>query len=900
VSGEDWERIKVIFEEALELPERERMGYLASACGSDANLSAVLVRLLENHLEQSSSGSTIVKGRVFEDGALIAGRLRITRFIAGGGMGEVYEVFDERLRTRLALKTLRLELTSTEDALSRFQREILIAREVSHPNLCSVFDFIEHHVIDRQTGESSVVPCLTMELIDGESLADHLARERPFSPTTALPLIRQAAAGLELLHDHGIVHRDLKPSNIMLAKDRQGAIRVVLMDFGLAKRAHRKDEMFESRLDVHAGAPYFMAPELLRESGPSVASDIYSFGLLIDEMVTSDRAFSAQSLQSLYFAKLWEAPIAPSLRSAGLPQNWEATILRCLRSDPGERFQRVTDVLAALEHASDVEICPVSNKNQLVPPAPPSTKPPPVRRQLRRRTLVSGFAVLSILGTGRVLISLPPNSISTSIQVYDIENTASASYNYLCKGTSVELIRRLSRVKGMSVIPMHEPRSLARESKVGRFTLEGILQEHKEKLRLSLLVTDNQDSKVVYSEDFDRQKIDDPLQLQSDIAAGTALALEKHIRPGSVGLRVQQSSLFPILSRLTGGFFRPLSQDLQSSPTSNTEAFDLYLRGHQLLEDFSSSSNQAAISYLQRAVKADPAFALGYATLADAYLNMMNYYQMPQKDLLEDARKNAEMAVNLDSDLAEAQDSLAVVRQTDWDWHGAERCFLEAIRLKPSYAIARRRYAGLLLQFDRFDEAISMAREAYSQDPYDRGAAPGIGLYFYLAGHYDEAIRFLEGEIGDGDMTAARHNLGDAYAEEAVRSTGSRREDYFAKAFLQAAKVSRIEKKEDFEKGRYAPFGDEMFAHYYSLQSNYAAARPYVERMLTDLESNRVSPAIMAWIFAVQGDKERALDLLERALATRDRKLFYVKQFPALASLRGEPRFKTLVANMGL
>jgi tetratricopeptide (TPR) repeat protein len=343
-----------------------------------------------------------------------------------------------------------------------------------------------------------------------------------------------------------------------------------------------------------------------------------------------------------------------------------------------------------------------------------------------------------------------------------------------------------------------------------------------------------------------------------------------------------------------------LSQQVQSSPTNNHEAFDLYLRGHQLLEDFSSSSNQAAISYLERAVERDPSFALGYATLADAFLNMMNFYQIPQRDLLDAARKNAEIAVRLDSKLAEAQGSLAVVRQTLWDWRGAEQCFLEALRLKPAYATARRRYAGLLLQFGRFDEAVSMAREAYSQDPYDRGAAPGIGLYFFLAGRYDEAIRFLESVIGDRDMPFARHNLGDAYAEVAAHFQGPERDAYFAKALDQAAKVTAIESKEDSENGSYSPLGDEMYAHYYSLQLNYVAARPYFDRMLADMDTPRVSPAIVAWIYAVQGQKERALDLLERALSARDRKLFYIKQYPALASLRDEPRFKRILANMGL
>jgi serine/threonine protein kinase len=183
-------------------------------------------------------------------------------------MDEVYEAFDESLRLRLALKTLCSELTATDDDLGRFQGEILVAREVSHENLCRVLDFVEPHTADR------IIPCLTMELIEGQSLPAHLDRTRPLSLDAALPLIRQIADGLDVLHDHGIVHRDLKPSNITLTQRRAERFRAVVMDFGLAKPEDGDCGLFESLRLNRAGAPYFMAPELFRQGRPSVASDL--------------------------------------------------------------------------------------------------------------------------------------------------------------------------------------------------------------------------------------------------------------------------------------------------------------------------------------------------------------------------------------------------------------------------------------------------------------------------------------------------------------------------------------------------------------------------------------------------------------------------------------------------
>jgi serine/threonine protein kinase len=903
MSGEEWERIKVIFEAAINIPEPRRPEFLAAACGEDSNLLATVADLLANHREESTSTGAAVCDRVFPDGALIAGRLRITRFIDSGGMGEVYEAYDERLRIRLALKTLRLDLISTDEARQRFQREIRIAREVAHPNICRVFDFIEHRVAGEDTADNRVIPCLTMELIEGESLAAHLSRERPLAPVLALSLVRQIAAGLDALHDNGVIHRDLKPSNIMLARNRQDEMRAVLMDFGLAKSAANDRELFESRLDLQAGAPYFMAPELLRRGSPSIASDIYAFGLILDEMVTRTRAYPSESLQSLYFSKLWESPIPPGQRAEGLPESWERAILQCLSPDPKLRFPRASQALALLEKFSP---------DAPQPPIPGYVKPAahrlPVNRTLLfsrahlfRRVLLGAVLMVPLLGTWVVVKSLIVKPGPTSIQVYDIENsTGDSSFNYLCKGTAGELIRRLTRLSGVSVLPMHTTRSGSPDPKAARFSLEGMLQEYRGQIRLSLLVTDNQENRAIYSEKFDRAKIDNLLDLQSDIASGTTIALEKLLLGERLGPAVEQSSFFPIISRLRTQFSEPLWQKVKKAPTGNTLAFDHYMRGRQLLEEFSASSNQAAISYLKQAVEEDPSFALGYATLADAYLNMMNFTQVPQQDLLSAARKSAETAVTLDQSLAEAQGSLAVVRQTEWDWKGAEKSFQEALQLKPDYPAARRRYAGLLIQFGRFDEGLPMARQAFSEDPYDHGALPGIGLYFILAGQYQEALGLLEPAIGDRDMPAARHQVGDAYAQLAVLASGAPRQDYFTKALAQARKVTSVEQGEDAGHGSYTPMGDEMFAHYYSLAGDYATARPYLDRMVADMKANRTSPVLVAWIYAIQGEKGTALDLLQQSLGRRDRKLFYVKEFPALASLRNEQRFKDIVRRMQL
>lgn len=159
-------------------------------------MAAFVASLVQNDRDASVEADP-ERDRTFSEGAMVAGRLRIVRFIDRGAMGEVYEAFDMRLHQRIALKTIRRELVGTGETLSRFEREIRMAREVAHPNLCRVFDFLE---------DSTGIPCYTMELIQGESLAALLARERPLPIETALALIRQIANGVDALHQKEMIH----------------------------------------------------------------------------------------------------------------------------------------------------------------------------------------------------------------------------------------------------------------------------------------------------------------------------------------------------------------------------------------------------------------------------------------------------------------------------------------------------------------------------------------------------------------------------------------------------------------------------------------------------------------------------------------------------------------------
>ncbi len=880
----DWDLIKSVFEKAREAPEQDQSRLLESLCGGDTGLLAFVQSLIRNDREVSPA-EPMCRTRVFADQNLVAGRFRIIRFIDQGAMGEVYEAFDERLHQRVALKTVRAELVRSPDARSRFEREIRMAREVTHENLCRVFDYVE--------GDGGI-PCYTMELIEGESLASLLDRERPLASDAALELVRQIAHGLDALHERGIVHRDLKPSNIMLARHPQ--LRVVLMDFGLAKLLNPEEELFQTRIEQQMGAPYFMAPELLRDEQPSIASDLYAFGLIVDEMVTRSRAFAAQSLQSLYFAKLWESPIPPGERSDGLPPAWQAAILKCLAGQPSERFASASAFVTALESTAPVVV--TAGKGIRLPAWKPRLQS--VWAPIAARPVTLSLAGALALAAGLAMTFATSRAEIPVVQVYDVENaTGDSTMAYLCKGTSNELIRRMTRLEGVRVVPMHEVRRPGAAAKGGAIAVEGSLLGSGDQLRLTVLLTDLKSGTVFGTENLDA-KASESLRVENELALNTTAKLEAHLVSGS---GVIGSVLTPALpSFLTSWFrsagFHPQLQ-VAAGPTTNGPAFDSYLRGRQLMDEFTRASLEAALPYLNKAVELDPKFALGYATLAEANLSVMTFMQTPQQQMMDAAQRAAGIAIALDPQLPEAQAAQAIVLQVQWDWQKAEEHFRKALSLKPRYPAAKRRYAGMLLQFGRTAEALPLAEQAFAEDPYDRGAIPGMGLYYFLSGRIAESISFLEAQIGESDMQAARHNLGDSLAQAAIAAAPAERARLFRRALAQADRVTLIESK-SAGPGGFTPTGDEMHAHYLTMMGDASAAEPYYLKMEAEYQAGVASPSILAWLCALRGDKNRALTLLEEGYAHRDRRMLYVKLFPALASLHAEPRFQAIVAGMKL
>ena len=344
---ERWERVKALFGAATELPESEWAAFLNRECPDDEAIRQEVLRLLGFGARSSAfiDNIPVLPGilteaaegpRSCEPGDLLVGRFRIVRLVGRGGMGEVYEAHDELLDQTVALKTIRPEIVGEPQMEERFRREVLLARQVTHPNVCRVFDYVR----------TDKFGFLTMEFLEGETLAHFLRRQKRLTLDEARPLIDQMVAALTAAHRAGVVHRDFKGANVFLTTERDGGTRVVVTDFGLARSTQPSAE--ETATGMGAGTPAFMAPEQLEGRPVGPAADIYALGLVMYEMATGSPPYPGDSPLQVAVRRLREKPKRPRTIAPDVDSKWESVILRCLEYEPEDRFAEASGVMKSL------------------------------------------------------------------------------------------------------------------------------------------------------------------------------------------------------------------------------------------------------------------------------------------------------------------------------------------------------------------------------------------------------------------------------------------------------------------------------------------------------------------------------------------------------------------------
>jgi tRNA A-37 threonylcarbamoyl transferase component Bud32 len=284
--------------------------------------------------------------KTLADGETVAGRYEIRRFVARGGMGEVYEAFDSALGEVVALKTIGITSVDQADAVKRLLAEVRIARKVTHPNVCRILEFGTHQ---RSGSSDEPVPFLTMPLLQGETLASRIERTGRLPAFEALRILGELAAGLAAVHQVGVVHRDFKSDNVFMVRSDDGSERAVVMDFGLARALETKGDKNRTTGRVLIGTPAYMAPEQVEGKTITRAVDVYAFGVVAFELLTGRVPFVAESAAAIALARLQREPAPPSSLVPDLDRAWDGIVQRCLKRAPEQRYRDMAELADALD-----------------------------------------------------------------------------------------------------------------------------------------------------------------------------------------------------------------------------------------------------------------------------------------------------------------------------------------------------------------------------------------------------------------------------------------------------------------------------------------------------------------------------------------------------------------------
>jgi TolB-like protein len=765
-------------------------------------------------------------------------------------MGEVYRALDTRLGREVALKVLPQEVSADRQRLARFQQEARIASSLNHPNIITIYD----------VGEGDGSSFIVMELAEGRTLREMLA-SGPLAIRRVLEVGAQVAEGLAKAHAAGMVHRDLKPENVMVTAE--GLVKI--LDFGLAKpdaaaRQGGSDEQTTlprlTEPGTVMGTVGYMSPEQASGGAVDFRSDQFALGAILYELATGRGPFRRGTPVETLTAILREEPPAVGSLNPQTPPGLARIVERCLAKDPSRRYASTLDLARDLCE----ELGPVSSSGTAV-----------AGGARRRHWPLIGVGLVAA-GAAAWLLPRPAERRGPigSLAILPFVNASGdPGLDYLSDGLTENLINGVSQISNLKVIARSSvfrykdkdvtPEEVARQLKV-RAVLMGRVSERGDNLSVSAELIDAVENAHLWGARYNLNSSDLPV---------TEETIAREI---SQALRL----------RLSGDEKRQLARH----HTEDAGAHRLYLQGRYFWNQRTQEGLEKAIGYFRQAVDRDPSYALAYTGLADAYSTLgASYSQFASPpESFPPAREAALKALDLDPLLGEAHSSLAYVRLFyDWDWAAGERGFKRALELSPADVNARHWYAHYLLAFGRFDEALAEAQRAVEQDPLSPMMSTHLGEHYRLARRPDLAVENLKRALDLSPRFPNAHmQLGATYVEQRLYREAEREfrsvEDLFARTSRVAAALCRV----------------------HALTGRRAQAL----RDLAELAENRpgryVAPHDVAWCHAALGDRDGAMQWLEKAYAERSSALVNLKIEPLFDPLRGEVRFADLVRRVGL
>ena len=794
--------------------------------------------------------------------SLLGGQLgsyRILSLLGAGGMGEVYRAHDAKLGRDVALKVLPRELADEPERRTRLLREARAAASLNHPNICTIYE----------VGEADGHVYIAMEVVEGQPLSRRLAA-RPLPSEEVLRYGLQLTDALAHAHDRGVVHRDLKSANVMATPEG----RIKVLDFGLATRVSGEalaEVTTRSRTSLTQpgailGTLPYMAPEQLRAQPADARSDVWALGVVLYEMAAGARPFQGHTGFELSSAIFHEAP--PPLPSQ-VPAPLQAVTARCLEKEPARRYQRASEVRAALEMVG-------SHANARATPGRRSVRHPARLIAAASLAMALGLAGAAVWLNGAAIrqrLFGGPGAQIRSIAVLPLENrSGDPKQDYFVEGMHEALINDLARIGLHKVI-----------AKPSADTFKGTkkpLRDIGRELGVEGLVTGSV------------MRVGDRVQVTAQLVSadsGVVLWANRYERNAGDVLSLQNELVGAIAQGVRATLSAEQTERLATARPIDPGAHDAYLKARSLFGSFTNSADtkylDAAIAQFEQAIQMNPTYAPSYAGLSRAYETASEGSWRSPKDAFPKARAAALKAVELDEQLPAAHAALAMVfLWYDWNWTGAESEIRRALQLNPDSVDAlTASEVYLTLVTTRTDDAARTSQRILDVDPLNPFSRVQPVWVSFFSRRYDESI---------------------AKAKTLVELSPSNLMGPWFLASNYAAKrmgpevVAECDRVMAILSGAYVMQAIAECVAELGIVGRTTEARRLLERLEHPPAGIWLDPVPMGDAFAGLGDINREVEWYKRGLEERSPNMIYLKVNPWADAARRDPRFQALLRQM--